>query len=233
VRPELEKYPDSMCKLLASLSLCDSLGVDTAPAAVAVGVTIVPLFSWYNSAFDESDPRPGGLRYDKFTTFPTCASAEHYWRLLSMDMNGPRLAAVAAAEAEASQAAAAAASAGPGAPPRVVVSASHFLPRAELPYARGVPELAKAVGCKELDAHIGALRSDVHIYGHTHVNGDSTAGRRYVPEGRLGALAATGAANGTRYVQAALEGGAPGLYCVWDKGAPAGRYYGHATGLPL
>jgi hypothetical protein len=236
VRPELETHADSMVKLCASLALCDALGVDTAPAEVCAGVTIVPLFSWYNAAFDEADPRPGGLRYDKYTTFPV--PTEEYWRLLTMDMNAPRLAAVAAAEAAAA-AAAAAAPAAPGAPRRVVITASHFLPRAELPVARGVPELAKAVGCKELDAHVAALRSDVHVYGHTHVNGDSTAGRRYVAQGGKGGkgggalLAATGAANATRYVQAALEGGAPGLYCVFDRGAPAGRYYSHATGQAL
>ncbi len=222
VRPELEQQPDSVCKLLAALALCDSLGVDAAPAAVAEGVIVVPLFSWYNCTFDEADPRPGGLRYDKYATWP-CGDAAA-WQLLGERLNAAPLAAVAAA-------AAAAPPARPGGHSRVTISASHFLPRAELPYARGVPELAKAVGCKELDAAVAALRSDVHVYGHTHINGDSTAGRRYVREGAR--LVATGDANGTRYVQAALEGGARGLYCVFDKGHLAGRFYSHTTGAPM
>ena len=47
-------------KLIALLDICDELGVDTAPAEVAEGVFVVPLFSWYSSTFDEADPRPGG-----------------------------------------------------------------------------------------------------------------------------------------------------------------------------
>ena len=90
VRPGLESHPDSIAKLLAAQALCDSLGVDTDAAAVAEGVFVVPLFSWYNAAFDERDPRPGGLRYDKFATFP-CGDASA-WRLLGEELNARRVA---------------------------------------------------------------------------------------------------------------------------------------------
>jgi hypothetical protein len=157
VRPELEgkQFPDALSKLFAVLALCDSLGVDTAPVRLADDVVIVPLFSWYNAAFDETDPRPGRLRYDKFSTWPV-ADAD-VWRLMQR-INAPRIAAVAAA-------AAAAPKAKPGAAPPVVITASHFLPRAELQVPIGVPELIKAVGCKELDLQIAELNASVHVYG--------------------------------------------------------------------
>jgi hypothetical protein len=63
---------------------------------------------------------------------------------------------------------------------------------------------------------------------HTHINGDSRVGARYV-RGDAGLLECGTAPNQTRYVQAALEGGAPGLYCVFDNG-PVGRYHSHTTG---
>eukprot|EP00438_Fugacium_kawagutii_P003349 Skav228230 [mRNA] locus=scaffold3112:7641:10814:+ [translate_table: standard] len=53
---ESQMFPDSLCKLWAILELCDRLGVDVGPAAVAEGVFVVPLFSWYNPEFDTEDP---------------------------------------------------------------------------------------------------------------------------------------------------------------------------------
>ena len=224
VRPELEgkQYADAVCKLAAVLALCDSLGVDTGPVRLADDVTIVPLLSWYNAAFDEADPRPGGLRYDKFSTWP-CADAD-VWRLMQR-FNAPRVAAVVAA-------ASAAPPRKPGSPSPVIITASHFLPRAELQMPFGVPEIAKAVGCKELDLQIAELNAAVHVFGHTHLNGDGVAGARYV-RGRDGRLEPTGARNETRYVQAALEGGAPGFYCIFDASTGlTGRYHSHTTGAP-
>lgn len=60
------RYADSFCKMLALLRLCDELDIETAPAIVAEGVSVVPLLSWYNSGFDAANPLPGKLRYDKF-----------------------------------------------------------------------------------------------------------------------------------------------------------------------
>merc|ERR1711934_790655 len=70
-----------------------------------------------------------------------------------------------------------------------VFTMSHFLPRAELPYPWGVTEMAKAVGCKELDLQVQAIKSDVHVLGDEK--------------------------NETRYVQSALDGGG-GLYLLFD-----------------
>ena len=64
---------------------------------------------------------------------------------------------------------------------------------------------------------------------HTHINGDSRVGSRYV-RGDAGLLEPGTMLNSTRYVQAALEGGAPGLYCVFDNGMLVGRYHSTSTG---
>ena len=40
----------------AKMQMCDELEVDTAPAEVAPGLIVVPMLSWYNSAFDVADP---------------------------------------------------------------------------------------------------------------------------------------------------------------------------------
>jgi hypothetical protein len=59
---ERQQHPDSVCKLLALLGLCDDLGVVTVPAQVAPGLVLVPLLSWYSSAFDPQGPGPGRYR---------------------------------------------------------------------------------------------------------------------------------------------------------------------------
>lgn len=51
-------------------NVLDEIGVEMAPAEVAQGLYIVPLFSWYNHHFDTADPRPGGVRFDKFCKWP-------------------------------------------------------------------------------------------------------------------------------------------------------------------
>jgi len=213
VRPDLEKYPDSICKLMALMDACDALGVDAQPAMIGTSLCVAPLFSWYHCSFDEADPQPGALLYDKFCSFP--GGPHSAWRTL-LALNERHVARLCSAAA-----------------PRaaVTITASHFLPRAELPCAFGVPELLKNVGCKHIDMQLAQLRSDVHVYGHTHLNGDGGAGLRYECDA-TGTLQATGTHNETRYVQSALEGGARGLYCVFDKGALTGRYYS-SEGHPI
>lgn len=51
------------CTLLVLLAVCtvcqmaDAAGVDVGPVEVAPGLLVVPLLSWYNTAFDVQDPR--------------------------------------------------------------------------------------------------------------------------------------------------------------------------------
>ena len=211
VRPDTDdrKFSDSLCKLFALFEACDALDVDVQPGEVALGVTIAPLLSWYDATFDEQDPKHGTLLYDKFASFPCGHTAA--WQLL-LRCNERHVAALEVRTARDDAA--------------IVVSFSHFLPRAELPCSTGVPELRKNVGCKHLDLHIQRIRAGVHVYGHTHVNGDGTCGARYVKDPSTGMMQPVGEANTTRYVQSALEGGARGLLCVYDRGKPSGMMYG-------
>ena len=208
VRPGLEapECVDSFCKLFALLGACDQLGVDAVPAVLSPSLAVAPLLTWYSHCFDEADPTPGALRYDSFATFPGCASPA----TTLLRANEPHIARLQARLGDL----------------RNVVSFSHFLPRNELFCSGGVPELRKNVGCKAIDLQVQRLLSTMHVYGHTHINADgAVGGDKYVVQPG-GALAATGGPNEVRYVQSALEGGAPGLLCVLDKGMPSARHYG-------
>jgi len=205
VRPGLEDAScvDSICKLFQLFAACDALDVDVAPAVVAQGITIAPLLSWYDCTFDDGDPYPGRLLYDKFASFP--CGGNNAWQLM-LRCNERHVAALQASGAT------------------QVISCSHFLPRAELPCSMGVPELRKNVGCKHLDLQVQRIRADVHVYGHTHINLDGKCGLQYQRESG-GLLAPIGKPNDTRYVQSSLEGGARGVLCVMDRGLSSGRIY--------
>ena len=138
------------------------------PAEVAKGLFVVPLFSWYNHTFDEHDPQPGGLQYDSFCRWPENVSPLEIWKYM-LQLNHTRIKHDYKGTYSKSG----------GIDPHVF-SMSHFLPRAELPFPWGVTEMAKAVGCKELDMQIHKIQSDVHVFGHTHMNTDTECGTRYV-----------------------------------------------------
>ncbi|KAF8066179.1 D-cysteine desulfhydrase 1 [Scenedesmus sp. PABB004] len=53
----------------------------------------------------------------------------------------------------------------------LVITVSHFLPDDRLPHSR-VSELAKAMGCLELQAQLEQVGSCVHVFGHSHRNVD-------------------------------------------------------------
>jgi hypothetical protein len=46
-----------VCVSSAVRQMADAAGVDVGPVEVAPGLLVVPLLSWYNSAFDVADPR--------------------------------------------------------------------------------------------------------------------------------------------------------------------------------
>lgn len=83
----------------------------------------------------------------------------------------------------------------------IVISFSHFLPRSELPYPSHVTEMAKNVGCLELNLQLDQLQPRVHVYGHTHIDADMELGS---------------GATRRRYVQRHLDPGKPSLLCIWD-----------------
>lgn len=141
---EMQKFPDSLCKLWAILELCDKLGIDVAPAAISRGVYVVPLYSWYNAEFDVADPYPDPqLEHDRYAKWPMDAQHQVWRFMLAMNR--------AALEKPYHG---------------TVITFSHFVPRSELP----VPQeyaLQKAAGCAELDEQLREARSTCHVYGHS------------------------------------------------------------------
>lgn len=141
---------DSLEKLHAVLELCAELGVRTAPAPFA-GAWVVPLFSWYDPAFDvagegEADELEGWSdRY--FCRWPAGAGSP---AATFLRMNLPRLRGYAAP----------------------VVTFSHFVPRPDLlpPVRnllfRGLPLVA---GDEGIERQLRAVGSRVHVFGHTHI----------------------------------------------------------------
>eukprot|EP00873_Tetraselmis_striata_P021276 jgi/Tetstr1/441540/TSEL_029770.t1 len=201
IRPGMEsqQFQDSICKMFRLMDICDEIDVDMGPAEVAKDVFIVPLFSWYSCTFDEANPFPGASRFDRFCKWPFNTD-EEVWKYM-LTLNKTR-----AKNLKANRRGA------------VCISMSHFLPRTELPYSKYVPELVKNVGCKELDLQIEMLQSDVHVFGHTHINTDRALPSQHAPPGAQ-------SASSRRYVQYALEncGRSAPPYCLWEGSKLVGR----------
>mmetsp|Transcript_168455 Transcript_168455/g.541311 ORF Transcript_168455/g.541311 Transcript_168455/m.541311 type:complete len:1401 (-) Transcript_168455:69-4271(-) len=143
---EATKFPDSFAKFLNILELCDELGVDVFPAAVAQDVFVVPLNSWYSADFDEDDPFPDpNSKTDQHCRWPIPDT--QIWRYM-MRLNRAHVEHLYHG---------------------CVLSFSHFLPKQTLPhFAHG--GLPKTTGCEALDEQVRALKGSrrVHVYGHAH-----------------------------------------------------------------
>ena len=153
---------DSMQKFHAVLRLCAELGVRTAPAR-AGGAWVVPLFSWYDAAFDvrgegvEEELEGWSDRY--FCRWP---SGMERVDEAFLELNGPHVHRYDAP----------------------VVTFSHFVPRPELvpPVRhlrfRGLPLVSGSLG---IEHQLRTIRPAVHVFGHTHIAWDRTLGGiRYV-----------------------------------------------------
>jgi hypothetical protein len=131
-------------------------------------VRIVPLFSWYTPHFEKS--YSGDVQYRKrWLDFYDCVwpdhldlergVAQHF-----LQMNEPHLTASDAAI--------------------TTISFSHFLPRSELlPSVSTMMNktISLVVGVPELDIQIRKLGSSIHVFGHTHMNVDTSISKvRYV-----------------------------------------------------
>jgi predicted phosphodiesterase len=177
---------DSMEKFRAVLRICDETGVRTGPARVG-DTWVVPLFSWYHDSFDVRNEAAADEleawadRY--FTRWPAEVGRVDE---AFLEMNEPHVRRYDAP----------------------VVTFSHFLPRTELlppvQYLRfrGLPLVAGSLG---IEAQIRRIAPQVHVYGHTHIDGDRVL-------------------EGVRYVQnhfrrADAHGASP-LKLVWTSGAP-------------
>lgn len=152
----------SVEKLNRILALCNDLGVETRPARVGA-IWIVPLFSWYDSAYDE-DGSADTSELAAWADYHFCKwpveieSVSDYF----LNLNVRHIKAYDAP----------------------VISFSHFLPRRDLLPAtrklrfKGLPRVA---GSTAIDNQIRALKSGVHVFGHSHINCDRVIdGVRYV-----------------------------------------------------
>lgn len=152
----------SLDKWMLLQAMCREIGIDTGPDW-AGGAWVVPLFSWYDDSLDGRTSSAALANWADFRhcrwPFPLDSVATHF-----AAANRDRLA-----------------------PPRaLVVSFSHFLPRADLlPPAsllrfRGLPAVA---GSRQLEVQIRALGASIHVFGHSHINRDLVLqGVRYVQQ---------------------------------------------------
>src|SRR6185437_7574103 len=113
-------------------------------------VTVVPLLSWYDYSFGQPTPRLREVWSDfhacRLPAFADAPDVAAWFSTLNDTLVTPKS--------------------------RTVISLSHFLPRQELiPVSSSGKRsyLAPVLGCASLDERIRALRSSIHIYGHSHV----------------------------------------------------------------
>ena len=152
----------SVEKFFTILELCEALDVQTGPAKIE-GFWIVPLFSWYEASFDV-DNSADVKALDGWADFHLCKWPGEIGPVADffLQMNEPTLKSYE----------------GP------VISFSHFLPRRDLLPAtanlrfKGLPKVA---GCTALDAQIRRLKSQLHVFGHSHISCDRLIdGVRYI-----------------------------------------------------
>lgn len=162
-----EIFQDSMEKYELICKLCDKLGVEMSPGLVR-DHWIVPLHCWYQADFEPS--WDGHLTYQKgWLDFRECKFKNYeydkvgdYFLALNQKLMDPILLQ----------------------DDRKVISFSHFLPRMELLpfYSKMIrPSLSLVVGHVGLESQIRKLKSTIHVYGHSHIDGDcEIKGVRYV-----------------------------------------------------
>jgi predicted phosphodiesterase len=154
---------NSIEKLQRILTLCDELGVATAPLRLE-DLWVVPLFSWYDGVFDPKMTTESEAARRSWADFHFCKWPEETAPLADyfLRMNEPRLKTYDAP----------------------VITFSHFLPRADLlppvEYLK-VSWLPTVSICAALDNQIRSLSPTVHVCGHTHISFDREVdGIRYV-----------------------------------------------------
>ncbi len=153
---------DSLEKFRQVLSLCDDLGIYTRPAR-AGQTWIVPLFSWYEPGYD-ADNSADASELEGWSDFyfckwpPEIESVSDYF----LQLNEPNIRAYDAP----------------------VITLSHFLPHRDLlpPVSylkfKGLPLVAGSVA---IDDQVRMLKSEIHVFGHSHINFDRIIdGVRYV-----------------------------------------------------
>jgi len=205
VMDEHRSMVDSMAKLLDVLQVCDELGVDTAPAEVAGGVFVVPMFSWYSRDFISREKRTAcasqtdantKVTIDQWINWPFGCGSDDAWKFF-MRMNEPALRATLVSKAAFEQF---------SNQPAVVLTMTHFLTRDDLPIDWTIPGIWDYIGCAGLDEQIRTIGSSVHVYGRS-----CTGNKAPIP------------VDGVTYVHnyiGTVDKHSPGMapFCVYNKG---------------
>jgi len=173
-----DMYQDSIKKFHSILSMCDRIGVRTRPTKIGNTnpVWIVPMFSWYSEHLD-TDLSTFGEPIEGWSDFYLCKWPDEVLnkepRSLSCPNGTPENYFLSLNEPSLIQQY--------DAP---VITFSHFLPRRDcLPSKErlNVKFLPKVAGTAKLDLQIRSIKSQLHVFGHTHINWDkSIAGVRYL-----------------------------------------------------
>ncbi len=146
---------NSLEKLDFIRSIATDCGVRMEPLYFS-SVVIIPLFSWYDYSFGKASPEI----LKTWADFVACKWPENYDQInitnYFIDMNQPIISDFREKTEK-----------------TVVISYSHFLPRIDLmpsyiPYNKRI--LYPVLGTSLLEQQIRLLDSQIHIYGHSHVN---------------------------------------------------------------
>ena len=145
-------FPDSLAKFNHIIRWCRKNSIDVAPRVID-GILFAPLYSWYSSSFtDEKDidmPRSWADLHRCKWPGTSQESLEQVFDRMNIVLENPAN--------------------------LPVVSLSHFLPRPELLPARQFlrfKELGAVSGSRLLGKRVKEIKSKVHVFGHTHINGE-------------------------------------------------------------
>jgi Icc-related predicted phosphoesterase len=139
---------NSLDKFHQLLSLAEDLGVQTTPF-VSPNLSIVPIFSWYDFSFG----KPSATIRKAWVDFKACKWTMEEEALTNyfLALNEPHLNQTS----------------------KAIISFSHFVPRMDL-IPRNVPKIVKALlpvlGSSKIETQLQQLGTDLHIYGHSHLN---------------------------------------------------------------
>ncbi len=221
-------WTDSIEKFHSLLDWCRAEGIDVAPRLLDSGgrapVWVVPLFSWYSASIEDSHslywPKPGEDKENRSW------ADNHYIRWPGTQENFDAASFFAAFNTLGLQ----------QTERFPVISFSHFLPRQEMMFGdrfKPDPEkirkfdrnpkfnFSRVAGSTLIEQQIRQLGSQIHVYGHQHINRDRVLeGVRYI------AHCLSYPAERKRGMAKGIEGG---LKKIWDTGKPVSRNMIKAT----
>jgi len=144
------KIKDSLTSFNIILGIAEKSGIETGPVTIG-SLSVVPLFGWYDFSFGV----PSKELISMWLDFQACIWPENYDEKkitkFFLSLNEKNL----------------------GIKNEYIISFSHFLPLIDImPDFIPLPMrvIYPALGSKMLDEQIRTLKSDIHIYGHSHVN---------------------------------------------------------------